>query len=48
LNGAGKVTAYDSPCSSERIVSVEAIDRVESNGVDFDENFSWSGSRDVD
>ena len=48
MNGAGEVAAYDSSGLSERVVGVEAIDWVESYGVDFDEDFSWAGSRYVD
>jgi hypothetical protein len=44
VDGAGEVTANYSSCFSERIISVEAVDRVESYGMDFDEDFSWTGS----
>lgn len=48
MNGAGKIAADDSSSLSERIGSVEAVDRVESDGVDFDEDFSRGGSGYVD
>ena len=48
MDGAGEVTADDSSCLPERIVGVKAVDWVEGYGVDFDEDFSWTGSWDVD
>lgn len=48
MNGAGKIAAHDSSSFPEGIGSVEAVDRVESNGVDFDEGFSRDGSGYVD
>ena len=48
VDGAGKVTAYDSSCFAERVVGVETVDRVEGNVVDLDKDFSWAGSWDVD
>lgn len=48
MDGAGEVAAYDSSCFPERIVGVKAVDWVESYGADFDEDFSWAWSWDVD
>lgn len=48
MNGAGEVAAYDSSSLSERVVGVEAVDRVECYGVEFDEDFSWAWSRYID
>lgn len=48
MDGAGEVAADDSSCSPERIISVQAVDRIESYGVDLHEDFSRSRCWDVD
>lgn len=48
MDSAGEIASHDSSSLSEGVVSVKAVDWVESNSVDFDEDFSKARSRYID